>query len=104
MWNLMPTHVTYPEALLPPPATSAAVEWGTFHRCRSHTSPICHHLLLRYRYTVRGANAATSTPDERSTQPICPAVAVPCISPRTPVARGVTGLARRTAPNQAAWS
>src|ERR687897_2442740 len=52
----------------------------------------CCHFLLRYRYMVSGANTATSIPDVRSTQPICPAVAVPCIRPRTAVARWVIGL------------
>jgi hypothetical protein len=48
--------------------------------------------LLLYRYMVSGATTATSTPDVRSIQPICPAVAVRCIRPRTAVAGWVIGL------------
>ena len=49
---------------------------------------------------VSGAKTVVSVAAASSTQPICPAVTVPCISPRTAVTRWVIGLTSMNARNQ----
>src|SRR6266508_2868546 len=56
--------------------------------------------LLRYRWLVSGANTAVSAADAASTQPTCPALAVPAIRPRVAVTRWLTGLTSMKACSQ----